>query len=148
ARCAPPDNKPLPQELANCSSFLDREFHGLKKVKVIVALGKIAFDAYLNFLKRQHPSFDKRGLTFAHGASYPVPDGKILLASYPPTNQNPQTGKLTRPIFSAIFKRAAELADIDLKAAATGLDRLSNPVAGTKDNRGRSGVASPPSNLG
>src|ERR1051326_4641122 len=53
ARCAPPDNKPLPEELANCSAFLDRELEGLRNLKVIVALGKIAFDAYLNYLKRR-----------------------------------------------------------------------------------------------
>src|SRR5277367_5561145 len=52
-RCAPPDNKPLPQELANCAPYLDREFEGLKQVKVVVALGKIAFNAYLNYLKRR-----------------------------------------------------------------------------------------------
>ncbi len=53
ARCAPPDNKPLPQELANCSEYLDREMDGLKNLRVIVVLGKIAFDAYLNYLKRR-----------------------------------------------------------------------------------------------
>src|SRR5438270_12751396 len=53
ARCAPPDNKPLPQELANCSVYLDRELDGLKKLKVIVALGRIGFDAYLSHLKRR-----------------------------------------------------------------------------------------------
>jgi uracil-DNA glycosylase family 4 len=53
ARCAPPDNKPLPQELANCAPFLDREMDGLKNLKVVVALGKIGFDAYLNYLKRR-----------------------------------------------------------------------------------------------
>src|SRR5215470_12137433 len=52
ARCAPPDNKPTPRELANCSEYLDRELAGLKNVRVVVALGKIAFDAYLNYLKR------------------------------------------------------------------------------------------------
>jgi len=52
-RCAPPDNKPLPSELANCSPYLDRELDGLKRLKVVVALGKIGFDAYLNYLKRR-----------------------------------------------------------------------------------------------
>src|SRR6516165_2495317 len=52
-RCAPPDNKPLPEELANCAPYLDREMKGLKNVRVIVALGKIGFDAYLNYLNRQ-----------------------------------------------------------------------------------------------
>jgi uracil-DNA glycosylase family 4 len=111
ARCAPPDNKPLPQELANCAGYLDRELHGLSRLKVIVALGKIAFDAYLNFLKRQGPLPDKKNFIFGHGVKYQLPDGKTLLASYHPSNQNTQTGKLTRPMFVHIFKEAAKLAD-------------------------------------
>jgi len=110
-RCAPPDNKPLPQELAECSYFLDRELQGLKKVKVIVALGKIGFDAYLNYVKRCGLLASKKGLIFRHGASYRMPDGKVLLASYHPSNQNTQTGKLTRKMFVEIFQEAARLAD-------------------------------------
>jgi len=120
-RCAPPDNKPLPQELANCSYFLDRELTGLRDVKVVVALGKIGFDAYLNYVKRSHPSaksaegwgthFRKKAYVFKHGASYRMPDGKVLLASYHPSNLNTQTGKLTRKMFVEIFKQAAKLAD-------------------------------------
>jgi uracil-DNA glycosylase family 4 len=145
-RCAPPDNKPLPQELANCSPFLDRELAGLTNVKVVVALGKIGFDAYLNYVKRwiSHPfdspslcsgslragssakgaeewgthatlgwgpQFSRKTYAFKHGASYGMPDGKVLLASYHPSNQNTQTGKLTRKMFVEIFKRAAKLAD-------------------------------------
>lgn len=117
-RCAPPDNKPTTQELAECSRFLDRELAGLEKVKVIVALGKIGFDAYLNYLKRQDlllkRAIDRelyRSYLFKHGASYRLPDGKELLASYHPSNQNTQTGKLTRQMFMAIFKEAARIAD-------------------------------------
>jgi uracil-DNA glycosylase len=110
-RCAPPDNKPLPQELAACSHFLDRELAGLKEVKVVVALGKIGFDAYLNYLKRRGAISDRRGYIFKHGASYPVPDGKVFLASYHPSNQNTQTGKLTRKMFKEIFQEAARIAD-------------------------------------
>jgi len=110
ARCAPPDNKPLPDELANCSEYLDRELTGLKSLKVIVALGKIAFDAYLSHLKR-HGLLKSRGnFIFQHGATYRMPDGRVLLATYHPSNQNTQTGKLTRPMFVRIFKKAAELA--------------------------------------
>ena len=130
-RCAPPDNKPLPSELANCSQFLDREFAGLKEVKVVVALGKIAFDAYLNYLKRrlylERPDrefppnenrvgwgtrFTRKGYTFRHGARYAMADGKVLLASYHPSNQNTQTGKLTREMFRKIFEEAARIADV------------------------------------
>ena len=111
ARCAPPDNKPLPIELANCAPFLDRELAGLKRLKVIVALGKIGFDAYLNYLKRSGKLDSKGAYVFAHGAKYKMPDGRILLASYHPSNQNTQTGKLTRPMFVQIFREAAQLAN-------------------------------------
>jgi uracil-DNA glycosylase family 4 len=110
-RCAPPDNKPLPQELTACSSFLDRELAGLKNVKVVVALGKIGFDAYLNHLKRRGVLASKKDYIFRHGASYELPDGKLLLASYHPSNQNTQTGKLTRKMFVEIFQAAARIGD-------------------------------------
>ena len=110
-RCVPPDNKPTLQELAECSRFLDRELAGLEKVKVVVALGKIGFDAYVNYMKRGGLLVSKQGYLFKHGASYGLPDGKVLLASYHPSNQNTQTGKLTREMFVKIFKEAARLAD-------------------------------------
>ncbi len=110
-RCAPPDNKPLPQELAECSYFLDRELAGLEDVKVIVALGKIGFDAYLNYGKRRGLLTSKKAYIFKHGAHYRMPDGRALLASYHPSNQNTATGKLTREMFVEIFKQAARLAD-------------------------------------
>ena len=110
-RCAPPDNTPLPQELTACSSFLDRELAGLKNVKVVVALGKIGFDAYLNHLKRRGVLASKKDYIFRHGASYELPDGKLLLASYHPSNQNTQTGKLTRRMFVEIFQEAARFND-------------------------------------
>jgi uracil-DNA glycosylase family 4 len=109
ARCAPPDNKPLPEELANCAPYLDRELEGLKNLKLVVALGKIGFDTYLNHLKR-HGLLKNRGTyIFQHAAQYKMPDGRILLASYHPSNQNTQTGKLTRSMFLGIFKQAAQL---------------------------------------
>lgn len=110
-RCAPPDNKPLPQELAECAVFLDRELAGLEKVKVVVALGKIGFDAYLNYEKRRGLITSRKSYLFKHGAHYELPDGKVLLASYHPSNQNTQTGKLTRKMFTEIFKQAAKFAD-------------------------------------
>jgi uracil-DNA glycosylase family 4 len=110
-RCAPPANKPTPQELAECSQFLDREIAGLARVKVVVALGKIGFDAYLNYLKRRGQLLNRQKYLFKHGFSYRLPDGKVLLASYHPSNQNTQTGKLTREMFVEIFKEAAKLAD-------------------------------------
>jgi uracil-DNA glycosylase family 4 len=115
-RCAPPDNKPLPAELTACAPFLDRELAGLRNVKVVVALGKIGFDAYLNYLKRRSVIDSKKSYVFRHGASYRVPDGKVLLASYHPSNQNTQTGKLTRKMFVEIFQEAAKFADIKFEA--------------------------------
>ena len=111
ARCAPPDNKPLPVELANCAPFLERELEGLKDLRVVVALGRIGFEAYLNYLKRRKLIGGKREYEFRHGAEYVLPDGRVLLASYHPSNQNTQTGKLTKDMFRKIFKRARELAD-------------------------------------
>ncbi len=110
ARCAPPANKPTPQELANCAPFLYRELALLKDVRVVVALGKVAFDGYLRYLKRSGAITTARGLRFGHGARYTLPDGKILLASYHPSMQNTNTGKLTRPMLLKIFRTAARLA--------------------------------------
>ena len=110
-RCAPPDNKPLPQELANCAPFLDQELDGLKNARVIVALGRIGFDAYLNYLKRKNEIAGKKNYLFAHAAEYVFAPGRTLLASYHPSNQNTQTGKLTKDMFRKIFMRARELAD-------------------------------------
>jgi len=115
-RCAPPGNKPLPSELAECSVFLDREIAGLEKIKVVVALGKIGFDAYLNYVKRRGLITTRKPYIFRHGAHYRLPDGKLLLASYHPSNQNTQTGKLTRGMFVEIFKQAAKFADEKSKA--------------------------------
>jgi uracil-DNA glycosylase len=108
---APPDNKPLPEELANCAPFLERELEGLKDLRVIVALGRIGFDAYLNYLKRRKLIAGKREYQFRHGAKYVLPDGRVLLASYHPSNQNTNTGKLTRQMFVEIFREARRLAD-------------------------------------
>jgi uracil-DNA glycosylase len=111
ARCAPPDNKPLPEELALCAPFLERELEGLKDLRVVVALGRIGFEAYLNYLMRRKLIARKREYEFRHSAEYVLPDGRVLLASYHPSNQNTQTGKLTKEMFRKIFKRARELAD-------------------------------------
>lgn len=116
-RCAPPQNKPLPSEIANCAEFLDREIGLLKNVRVVVALGRIGFEAYLNHLKRQGALKSKKEFVFGHGAQYELPDGRVLLASYHPSNQNTQTGKLTREMFTEIFRRAARLAGASTQGA-------------------------------
>jgi uracil-DNA glycosylase family 4 len=108
-RCAPPQNKPTPQEIANCAPHLDRELAMLTQVKVVVALGKIGFDAYLNYLKRKGELKTKSAYIFGHGEKYQMPDGKILLCSYHPSMQNTLTGKLTEKMFLDVFKQAARL---------------------------------------
>lgn len=108
-RCAPPGNKPTPEEIANCAAFLDRELAGLKRVQVVVALGRIGFEAYLNYLRRRGLVKSKKQYLFAHGAHYQMPDGRILLASYHPSNQNTQTGKLTEEMLRRIFVAARAL---------------------------------------
>src|SRR5271166_4936312 len=109
-RCAPPDNRPLPSELANCSRYLDRELAILRNVKVAVALGKIAFDAYLAYAKRSGQVTSKAGFVFGHARQYTMPNGVTLLASYHPSNQNTATGKLTPAMFEAVFRLAKRIA--------------------------------------
>jgi len=108
-RCAPPDNKPLPSELANCAVYTDRELAALGNLQVVVALGKIAFDAYLEGLRRHGTILRKSDYTFGHAAEYAMPNGITLLASYHPSNQNTATGKLTATMFESVFLRAKKL---------------------------------------
>jgi uracil-DNA glycosylase len=108
-RCAPPGNKPTPQEISRCAPFLDRELAALKNVRVIMVLGKIAFDAYLNHARRRRLIASKAGFNFTHGAQYALPDGRILLCSYHPSLQNTNTGKLTEKMMLDVFKRARKL---------------------------------------
>ena len=100
-RCAPPDNKPLTIELMNCSQYLVSELQILKNIKVILMLGKIGFDAYCR-------ATGLRKLRFSHGASYEI-NGKMLLASYHPSRQNTNTGKLTWQMWFDIFKNARSI---------------------------------------
>lgn len=109
-RCAPPDNKPTPEEIARCAPYLDREIAALKNLKVVVALGKIGFDAYLAYLKRQRIVVKRSEIVFGHLAEYKLPNGVTLLASYHPSNQNTATGKLTAAMFKQVFVRAKKLA--------------------------------------
>lgn len=111
ARCAPPGNKPAPEELANCAPYLDRELAGLKQVRVVVALGKIAFDRYLAHLKRRGFAFRNKDYVFGHGAKYRMPDGRVLLCSYHPSMQNTNTGKLTEAMFAKVFREARRLGE-------------------------------------
>lgn len=110
-RCAPPGNKPLPAELVACSSYLDEELSLLQNLRVVVCMGKIAFDGYVAHMVRTG-QIERRGeLVFGHGVEYSVPGSRTLMASYHPSLQNTNTGKLTREMFLEIFRRARALAD-------------------------------------
>lgn len=109
-RCAPPANKPTPEEIANCAHFLDAELAALKNVRVVVALGKIGFDAYLNHLRRNGVIRSRAPYEFGHGVEYAMPNGAILLGTYHPSMQNTNTGKLSKEMFRKIFERARRLA--------------------------------------
>ncbi|MGB0123097.1 MAG: uracil-DNA glycosylase [Silvibacterium sp.] len=109
-RCAPPDNKPRPEEIANCAPFLDEEIAALSNLRVVVCLGKIAFDGFTQHLVRTGKITSRSKFRFAHGAEYGLPDGVTLFASYHPSLQNTNTGKLTEAMFLAIFRRARQLA--------------------------------------
>ena len=104
-RCVPPDNKPLPGEITNCRSFLTREMDALSELKGIVALGRIAYDAAILLAGR---SDDKK--VFGHGVLCETKDNKPwILASYHPSRQNTQTGRLTKPMFDEIWMKVKSL---------------------------------------
>jgi uracil-DNA glycosylase family 4 len=108
ARCAPPDNKPTPQEFGNCRSFLVREFQLLRRAHVVVALGRAAFDAFWAVRRvAGHPPPKPRP-QFAHAAVYPLGD-VTLIGSYHPSQRNTQTGMLTPAMFDRVFATARRL---------------------------------------
>ncbi len=111
-RCAPPGNKPQPEELANCAPFLDEEVNALRNLRVVVCLGKIGFDGFVQHLVRTGKIAGRGKLHFAHGAEYRLADGRFLLTSYHPSLQNTNTGKLTKAMFLAVFRRARSLAQL------------------------------------
>lgn len=108
-RCAPPDNKPSLQEFANCRSYLVEELRALGDVRVAIALGQIAFGQYLKVCRVNGLLPPGPALRFGHGASYDLPWGVTLLASYHPSQQNTFTGRLTKPMFHQVFARARSL---------------------------------------
>ena len=108
-RCAPPDNKPTPQEIANCRPYLEGELEFIQP-KVIVALGKIAFDGVLRILTMDNGQLitirDRSAIIFFHNAIYQLDAGHWLLASYHPSRQNTQTGRLTVKMFDQVWQNA------------------------------------------
>jgi len=112
ARCAPPGNKPTPEELRNCAPWMDAEMKLLKDLRVAVCLGRIAFDGLLMHEQRLGATIVRADYAFGHGAEYKLPSGLAVIASYHPSLQNTNTGKLTRPMFLEVFKRARHLAGL------------------------------------
>jgi uracil-DNA glycosylase family 4 len=108
-RCAPPGNKPTPEELATCRPYLIEEIRLFRNVRVVVALGRIAFEGFLKAWMDAGRNLPVPRPDFGHGAAAELPDGMWLLASYHPSQQNTQTGRLTAVMFQQIFARARRL---------------------------------------
>jgi uracil-DNA glycosylase family 4 len=110
-RCAPPDNRPAPDELARCAPFLDRELAALRP-RAVLALGAIAWEAVLGALARAGHAVPRPRPAFGHGAELSLPGAPALVGSYHVSRQNTQTGRLTPRMFDAAVRRAAELAGL------------------------------------
>jgi uracil-DNA glycosylase family 4 len=111
-RCAPPADKPTPAEIRECARHLASEISQLKRVKVVVCLGKVAFDAYLAHLVTTGVIERRSAYRFAHGGHDVLPNGVHLVASYHPSLRNTNTGRLDRAMFTRIFVRVRELAGL------------------------------------
>ena len=110
AHCAPPGNKPAPEEMRNCRPYFERELELLKHLKVLVALGKIAFDQYLDVLKSRGIISSRAPFAFGHNREFVTGDGQPrLISSYHPSQQNTSTGKLTEKMLLEVFQRARDL---------------------------------------
>jgi uracil-DNA glycosylase family 4 len=111
-RCAPPGDKPMPEEIRSCATHLSAEISALTRIKVVVCLGKIAWDGYLAHLLAQQTIARRSDYRFSHGAEYRLPNGLTLLGSYHPSLRNTNTGRLDALMFTRIFVRARELAGL------------------------------------
>lgn len=107
-RCAPPDNKPTPEEILACQPHLEAELRQLPRIQVVVALGKIAFDVWWKVLAGKGVVMRPRP-TFGHGAVYKPEGAPVVIASYHPSRQNTNTGKLTPKMMASVFRTAAKL---------------------------------------
>lgn len=106
-RCAPPDNKPLPEEIRACRPFLERELGLLKQISVVVVLGRLAFDVYLSILKDRGIIRRRSAFEFGHNRTHTIgPEQPLLISSYHPSQQNTSTGKLTDHMLRAVFEAA------------------------------------------
>ena len=112
-RCAPPDNKPTPDEIVRCRRHLAAEIAALPHVRVVVALGKIGHDGYLAYLAAEHGVRPRPRPAFGHGSRARLPPGlPTLLGCYHPSRQNTNTGKLTAPMMRAVFTQARALIEM------------------------------------
>ena len=111
ARCAPPDNKPLPDELERCRPFLLAELRLLRRTRVVLALGRVGHEAWLRATDRWDATPARERPVFAHGAEHRFADGPVLLSSFHPSRQNTQTGRLTRAMWHRVFARARALVE-------------------------------------
>lgn len=111
-RCAPPGDKPSPQEIRNCSVHLASEIAGLQRVRVVVCLGRIAWDGFLAHLVESGAITRRSEFQFGHGAEYLLTNGQHLLGSYHPSLRNTNTGRLNATMFERVFVRARELAQL------------------------------------
>ena len=104
-RCAPPDNKPTVEEIRTCRPYLGCELDLLKNVRVVVALGRLAFDVYLGILRDRGVIARRSGFVFGHNTEHvTAPEQPLLIASYHPSQQNTSTGKLTEAMFAEVFQ--------------------------------------------
>jgi len=111
-RCAPPDNKPLPEEIRACRPYLEKELELLRDLKVVVALGRLAFDVYLTILRDQGKIARRSDFVFGHNQEHRTGPGQpVLISSFHPSQQNTSTGKLTETMFRAVFVRAQRLTE-------------------------------------
>jgi uracil-DNA glycosylase family 4 len=109
-RCAPPGNKPAREELAACREYLEREIDLLKDVRVVVALGSIAFQTYLSILRDRGQIRSLSAFKFGHAVEYrPLKEGPLLIGCYHPSQQNTSTGKLTHEMLRKVFLRAGKV---------------------------------------
>jgi uracil-DNA glycosylase family 4 len=113
-RCAPPDNKPLPEEIRNCRPYLEKELELLRDLKVVVALGRLAFDVYLGILRDRGKIARRSDFVFGHNIEHRTGSGQpLLISSFHPSQQNTSTGKLTDAMLRAVFLRARQLLNRD-----------------------------------
>jgi uracil-DNA glycosylase family 4 len=110
AHCAPPGNKPTREEIATCRPYLERELDLLRNVKVVVALGRVAFDNYLGILQSRGLIRSRSAFAFGHDCMFKTAAGQpVLISSYHPSQQNTSTGKLTEEMLTAVFLRAGKV---------------------------------------